>query len=120
MTLHALKEKDINLAHLNSADEIAQEVNQMFQCNLVSRRGISTTVAKGNVGKSPPKQGRPYGIDDKTMKDIAMLIFTAQTIDKANGASDRLRRTECASVIGSIVNEKLKRNNEPELNDQKI
>jgi len=115
-----LKEKDINLAHLNSADEIAQEVNQMFQCDLVSGRGISDTVANGDVGKSPPKQGCPYRIDDETMKDIAMLHFTAQTIDQVNGVSDRLRRTECASVIGSIVNEKLKRNNEPELNDQQF
>ena len=100
LTLHALKEKDINLAHLNSADEIAQEVNQMFQCDLVSGRGISDTVANGDVGKSPPKRGRPCRIDDETMKDIAILLFTAQTIDQANGVPDRLRRTECASVIG--------------------
>ena len=101
-----------------SADNVAEKVNDTFGCNLVSGRQLSDTVKKDEIGKPfLHRRGRNRKINDEHMKLLASLVFTAQSIEKANCNPDRLDRGGMTSLLGEIVNDYWSSNDLDEVSD---
>ena len=68
----------------NDASKVANAVNEIFECELVSRRDVLTSYNNKRVGTSPPPRGQPPRLPQQVFKYICQLVFTANSIDQAN------------------------------------
>ena len=108
----------INLERLDNAQKVADKVNKVFKCKLVSGGELKRGVDHGLVAKSPVPRGRPATISDEDVKLLASLVFTAVSIDQSNGSANPLPNKDLASIVGEIVNTRLKDLNLDPLNEQ--
>ena len=105
----------------NTSDKIAENINNLFGCDLISGRQIADAVNKGEVGQPfISRRGRPKAIDDEHLKLLAFLVFTCQSIEQGNADPLRFNRTQMASAIGKIVNDYRCQNDIEELSDTTI
>lgn len=106
------------LEHLDSSHKIADELCHFFGCDgIVSGRQLREGVSKGRVGQSPPRRGRKSSIPEDEFEALAMLLFTASSIQQANCDADRFERPELISIVGQILNDKLRSDGLPEMDD---
>jgi len=95
---------------------VATFVNEGFKCDLISGRDIRDAVSNGMIGVVRRKNGRNVETPEEDCKDLASLLFTANTIDQSNAAVKRLTKPDQRSIIGSILNHKRKADGKAELN----
>ena len=100
-----------------SADSIAEFFNNSIGADMISGREIEEGVKNGLAGMYPPKRGRPTIISDEDTKNIAALVYSSSVIEQANCEASRLSRSELQSMVGEIVNKKLKKEGHTEIND---
>ena len=104
----------------NSADAVAHFINIGFGLDIISGRQIANQVRNGNVGKPPSKKGRKKILSEDDIKDLASLVFTANSIDQVNSTPNRLRKKELTSLVGKIVNTKRDEDGDMEINDNSL
>ena len=112
-----VKSGKLPLTKFKSADSVAEFINSGFELDVISGREILDAVAKGRVGVAPPKKGRTMILPDDDLQDLISLVFTANSIDQANCAPNRLKRKELTSIVGNIVNTMRKEAGTLELSD---
>ena len=100
-----------------SADSIAEFFNNSIGADMISGREIEEGVKNGLAGMYPPKRGRPTIISDEDTKNIAALVYSSSVIEQANCEASRLSRSKLQSMVGEIVNKKLKKEGHTEIND---
>lgn len=104
--------------HLDSSNKIANEICHLFGCDgIVSGRQLREGVNQGRVGKSPPRRGRKSMIENDEFEAMASLLFTATSIEQANCTADRRERPELITLVGGILNDKLRAAGSPEMDD---
>ena len=106
------------LDRLDNSEKIADKINKVFKCKLVSGGELKRGVENGMVGKSPIQRGRPSVISDEDVKLLASLVFTAVSIDQANGSANPLPNKDLVSTVGEIVNTRLQDLGFDPLNEQ--
>lgn len=105
------------LTRLNTADKVADGVNQLLGVDVVSGRQLKNAVNQRCIGVTPPRRGRPTTIPRNHLEDLAELFFTLSAIEEANAGPNRMLRPELSSLLGAIVNAKLKADGSNELDE---
>ena len=59
------------------ARKVTNEINNLFECELVSPNEIRTCVKDNRVGQSPPRRGKPPIIPVDVFKRICWLVDMA-------------------------------------------
>jgi hypothetical protein len=101
----------------STPDNVAMAVNDMYGIQGVSGRQLADAVRNGNVGQAPPRRGRPSLIPDEDFKALALLLFSLSAIEQANADPTRLTRPQLVSLLGSIVNTKMKEDGLDEIDE---
>ena len=112
-----LTKKTLPLVKFKSAEDIAEFINAGFECDLISGQMIRKAFQKNFIGKAPEKAGRKPKIPKEETTLLANLLFSANSIDQANSASNRMDRPQQISTIGRILNSKQKEDDNDILND---
>ena len=92
------------LKHLKTADDVAEAVNELFRCRLVTGAQLSTACNKGRVGVSPPRRGCISNLTDEEMEAICTACFTMESIEQVNCEATRMARPQVISMVGSVAN----------------
>jgi hypothetical protein len=98
-------------------DDVASAINQMYEIEGVSGRQLAEACRADRAGEPPPCRGRQSRIPDDEFKDIAMLFFSLSAIEQANAAPNRLARPKLISLLGTIVNDKMRQDGVQEINE---
>lgn len=114
-----VKEKENPILKFKDPNAVADLFNDGFVNGLplLSGREVVEGVSRGLAGKSPPRKGRPTLVSSDDTNDLAALVFSASAIEQANCSANRLSRTELASLVGDIVNDKRKSEGKEEIHD---
>ena len=113
--------KGFSLSKFKSADLTAHEMDKLFGVeSIVSGHEILRAVQKDRVGQSPLRAGRPSRIPDEEFKLVTQLVWTKASIDQGNASPHRLNRKEMESLVGKLVNAKLKQDGASPLNEGKF
>ena len=89
-------------------------INRLFKFRAVSGYQLSNAVNKKRAGQPPPELGRPSILSSNIFGLLCRFFFSRDSINQANG-DDHNERSQNISLLGRIVNEHRKRNNEKEL-----
>lgn len=86
--------------------DIAESVNRIFETKkketFVSASELITSVKKGNVGCSPPPQGRPASTPAHIMEALCDLFFSHSAISQAN-AQRMLTRPALITLLDQVL-----------------
>ena len=110
------KQKRNPLRELQSPEQCAEAVNQLFGVDAVSGYGLKQAFRRGDkLGSSPPRPGRNTIIPEEDLKDLASLFHTMSSLEQVT-AGPRLDRPTQISLLGNIVNTKHHDEGKPEQN----
>ncbi|CAJ1937686.1 unnamed protein product [Cylindrotheca closterium] len=102
---YSLKEQNPCEA-LKGASNCADQVNRMFGIELITGRQLREAVKHNNVGKSPPRVGRPTLLSDRDFTNLRDAFWSSSAIDQNNVDASRLTRAEEKTVLDEVVNDK--------------
>jgi hypothetical protein len=106
----------VALKEFETASQCASAVNGMLGFNLVACDSIARAVESGKVGVARTRRGPAGRIADEDVADLADMCFTLCSIEQ-NNTEERTKRPDLASLVGQIVNGKLKEEGENEIED---
>ena len=89
----------------------------MYAIEGVSGRQLADAVKAGKAGQAPPRRGRPSRIPDEEFKDLALLFFSLSAIEQANADPNRHSRPKLISLLGAIVNAKMRQDGLDEMDE---
>ena len=105
---------ETDLERFDSADKCAEYTNRLFGFRGLSGYQLSNAVNEKRAGEPPPERGRPSILSNKIFDLLCRFFFARDSINQANG-DDHNERSQNINLLGRIVNEHRKRNNEKEI-----
>ena len=116
LLLKQVQEGMCNHIDLETADQVAEFINQAFGILGVNRRQLEEACKHGRAGMPPPRIGRPPLLPRNEFELIAELMFTLSALEQANG-DKRLTHTELSSFLGDLINHKRNVEGKPEIDE---